>query len=86
MPYIFKTPTVSEGPIGDHRLFHFYEQDRGVTVARYGAEFVELRYPSEDELYEADEYWLGGHEHVVTDATASMLTAAGYEDYLTEIV
>lgn len=86
MPYVFKTPTVSEGPIGDHRLFMFYEQDRGVTVARYGDDFYEMRYPSEDDLQEADEYWVGGYEHVVTDATASMLSDAGYDDYLTEIV
>ena len=85
MPYLFNPPTVSEGPIGDHRLFQFYEQDRGVTVVRDGSEFYEVRYPSEDELRAASEYWLGGVTHTVSDETAALLTAAGYGDRLVEL-
>ena len=86
MPYLFRPPTESEGPIGAHRLFQFYEQDRGVTVYRIGDEFFEVRYPSQDTLDAADEFWLGGMEHVVDDRQAEMLTDAGYGDRLTPIV
>lgn len=86
MPYLFKTPTVSEGPIGDHRLFQFFQQDRGVTVVFDGTEFWEMRYPSEDTLKAAEAYFIGGHEYTVDDVTAAKLMTAGYGDYLTEIV
>lgn len=82
MPYIFKTPTVSEGPIGEHRLFQFYRQDRGVTVVKYNDEYYEVRYPSEDDLAESDAFYIGGHEYVVSDSEADDLTDAGYGDYL----
>lgn len=85
MPFLFNPPTVSEGPIGGHRLFQFYEQDRGVTVVRDGEVFYEVRYPSEDELREADEYWLGGVTHTVSDETAALLIEAGYGDRLVEL-
>lgn len=87
MPYTFVTPTVSEGPAGqDERLWMFYKLDRGITVLRYGSEFVQVRFPTTDVLDEADEYWLGGTTSTVSNATAALLSAAGYDDYLTEIV
>lgn len=86
MPYVFKPPTVKEGPAGGHRLFEFYTLDEGVTVYRVGDDFYETRYPSQDTLAEADEFWLGGHEYTVDDRTADMLTDAGYQDNLTLIV
>ena len=85
MPYTFKTPTVQEGPIGGHRLFDFYTQARGVTVIKYNDEYIELRYPSEDDFVDADAVYVGGHEYVVSDAEAADLTAAGYGDNLTVI-
>lgn len=87
MPYLFETPTVSEGPAGqDERLWQFYKLDRGITVLRYGTQFVQVRFPTTDVLDGADEYWLGGSTATVSDETAALLTAAGYGDYLTEIV
>jgi len=86
MPYQFTTPHVWEGPIGGHRLFEFYQQKQGVSVLRYGNRFVEVRFPSQDELRDADQYWLGGSTYEVDDATASALSAAGYDDSLTEII
>jgi hypothetical protein len=86
MPYMFKTPTVKEGPAGGHRLFDFYTLDRGVTVVRIGTKFQQVRYPSQDFLEEVDDYWLGGTVSEVDDDTAALLEAAGYSDYLTEIV
>jgi hypothetical protein len=86
MPYIFTTPTVEEGPAGGHRLFHFYTLDRGVTVIRVGSDFETVRYPTQDLLQEVDEYWLGGTENIIDDETAADLDAAGFGEYLTEIV
>jgi hypothetical protein len=86
MPYLFTTPTVEEGPAGGHRLFHFYTLDRGVTVVRTGTSYQMVRFPSQDLLEEVDEYWLGGSTTEVDDNTAAGLDAAGFGDYLTEIV
>lgn len=85
MPYIFTTPTVDEGPIGTHRLFQFYKQARGVTVARYGEDILEFRYPSEDDLALADAVWLGGRTYTISNVEADLLLAAGYTNYLTEV-
>lgn len=86
MSYLFVTPTVWEGPSYGPRLFAFYEFKRGVTVYRVGSQFGEIRFPSQDFLETVDEYWMGGHTHEVSNSTAADLTAAGYGDYLTEIV
>lgn len=87
MPYTFVTPTVPEGPAGGrHRLWDFYTLDRGVTVIRQGTKFSSVRFPTQTLLASVDEYWLGGTTHTVSDSTAADLTAAGYGDYLTEIV
>ena len=73
--YIFTTPVVEEGPSGQHRLFYFFKLNRGLTIARYGATYEIGRWFNHDELQEADEYWLGGHEHEVTQATKDALIA-----------
>ena len=86
MPYMFRTPTVLEGPIGSERLFQFYQQARGVTVLKYEGEYFQMRYPSEDDFVEAEAVYVGGHEYVVSDEEAADLTDAGYGDNLTEIV
>jgi hypothetical protein len=85
MPYIFTTPSEPEGPAGGHRLFEFYTLDRGITVYRMGTQFFEERYPSQDTLIEADEFWMGGQQYEVSDATADLLTDAGYGEYLTPV-
>lgn len=82
MPYIFRPPTVLEGPIGHQRLFQFYKQPRGITVVYDAGEFSEVRYPSEDLLNAVDSYWIGGNEYEVSDEMAALMTAAGYEDNL----
>lgn len=86
MPYTFVTPTVPEGPAGGHRLFDFYTLDRGVTVIKLNGKYQQVRYPSQQVLDSVDAYWLGGTTNVVSDDEAASLTAAGYGDYLTEIV
>jgi len=77
--YIFTTPVVEEGPSGQHRLFYFYKLKRGLTIARYGEDYYIGRWFNHDELEDADEYWLGGHEHEVTEETKDALIA-GVDD------
>jgi len=87
MPYLFNPPTVAEGPSGsNHRLFDFYTLDRGVTVVKLDGKYLEVRFPDQDFLESCDAYYLGGRIHNISDAAAAELSAAGYEDYLTEIV
>jgi hypothetical protein len=42
--------------------------------------------PSQDDLAAASYYFLGGHEYVISDEQAAVLTAAGYGSYVTPIV
>jgi len=49
--WLFKTPTVQEGPAGEHRLFYFYKLDRGITIAMdTDGEWIQIRYAVDDEL------------------------------------
>jgi len=73
--YIFKTPTVAEGPSGGHRLFDFYTIDRGITIVKSGGTYRQLRYPSQDELDTCTEVYMGGTESIVDDATKAALIA-----------
>lgn len=85
MAYLFTTPHVLEGYEGTHRLFSFYQFRKGVTVCRFGSDFIEVRNPSQDYLDSADNYWLGGHVYEVSDDMAALLGAAGYNDNLESI-
>jgi hypothetical protein len=77
--YIFTTPVVEEGPSGQHRLFYFYKLKHGLTITRTGEYYEIGRWFNHDELEAADEYWLGGHEHEVTEETKDALIA-GVDD------
>ncbi len=41
--------------------------------------------PSQDDLADADYYYLGGHEYTVSNEVAQILINAGYSDYVTVI-
>lgn len=58
---------------------------RGVSLLINGSTVTENRTPSQDDLAAADQYFLGGHEYVVDQATADILIAAGYSEYLTVV-
>jgi hypothetical protein len=75
--YIFRTPYVEEGPTGQHRLFYFFKLRQGITVTRTGSTFSLGRYLTQDQLNDVDEYWLGGHESSVSEATKAALIAGG---------
>lgn len=74
--YIFSPPTVEEGPAGAHRLFQFYRIHRGITIIKTDGQYVQVRYPAEDDLRTYSEVYLGGRKHVVNDATKAALIAA----------
>lgn len=75
--YIFTTPYVEEGPTGQHRLFYFFKLRQALTVVRHGNTYETGRWFNQDYLEAASEYWMGGHEHTVTEATKAALIAGG---------
>lgn len=76
--YTFTPPTVEEGPAGGHWLFYRYTLPRGLTTLKVDGQYYDVRDPSQDELAEAEVYYLGGHDYEVTLAQKEELEAAGY--------
>ena len=75
--YLFTTPVVEEAPAVGHRLFQFFKQNKALTVVREGSTYALGRWFTQDQLDAYDEYWLGGHEHIVSEATKDALIASG---------
>ena len=75
--YYFDTLYEEEGPIGRHRLFYFYQGRKGVSVKKVSGVYSKFRYPLDEDISTYDEFYLGGHKHIVDDATKSALIAAG---------
>ena len=74
--YIFTTPSVQEGPSGNHRLFYFYKRTVGVTVVKQSGTYRINRYPLDPSVETYEEFYIGGHKHTVNDATKAALIAA----------
>ena len=74
--YTFKTPTVSEGPIGGHRLFYFRKKNVGISVYKSGGTYKTIRYVQDSFRNEVDEFYDGGREFTVDDATRTAMIAA----------
>jgi len=75
--YIFQTPTVREGPAGAHRLFYFYKLDKGITIVKSGGTYSQVRYLLDEDLTDYDVVYLGGRDHVVSEAVKAELIAGG---------
>jgi hypothetical protein len=76
--WLFKTPTVLEGPVGTHRLFQFYKLDRGITIVlKPTGGYMQIRYPVDDELLDYPVVYRGGYEYTVDDATREALINGG---------
>ena len=76
--WIFNTPTVLEGPIGTHRLFYFYEMDKGVTIVMTTAgTYQQIRYPVDSDLETYPQVYRGGYKYTVDDATREALINGG---------
>lgn len=78
MAYRFTTPTVSEGPAGQGRLFSRYRLVRGITVLKIDGEYYNVRYPSSEEVADADVAYIGGYSYTVDATEKAALEAAGY--------
>ena len=77
--WLFKTPTVEEGPAGGARLFYFYKIDRGITLVRNLDGDYAQDYPV---------VYRGGYNYTVDDATKAALIAGNVgvtEDNFTEL-
>lgn len=72
---LFFPPTVEEGPAGSG-LFYRYSHTRGVSVLKTGGVYETIRFPTQDEIAAASEYYAGGHEHEVTSGVKDALIAA----------
>ena len=75
--YIFKTPIVREGPAGGGRLFHFYKLDKAVTIVKSGGTYSRVRYLLDEDITDYDVVYLGGRNHVVSEAVKAELIAGG---------
>ena len=75
--YVFKTPYVLEGPSGAHRLFYFAKLRKGISIAKSGGVYSQVRYVLDEAMDDYQEFYLGGHEHIVNDATKAALIAGG---------
>lgn len=85
MAYLFKPPTVDEGPAGFGRLFWRYRIARANTILVYGTAVVSERTPGVDETQAADYCYLGGHEYIITDPERTILVNAGYGANITTV-
>lgn len=77
--WLFRTPTVAEGPAGLDPLFHRVKLDRGITILEGPpGTYRAVRFPTQDEQFaSAPALYMGGHEYEVDDATRAALIAAG---------
>ena len=74
--WLFKTPTVLEGPAGQARLFYFYKIDRGITIVRtLDGDYAQIRYPQDSDLLNYPEVYRGGYDYTVDDNTKAALIA-----------
>lgn len=85
MAYLFKPPTVEEGPAGFGKLFWRYRIARANTVLIYGLTTVSIRTPGVDETQAADYCYLGGHEYILSQPEYDILVANGYGSSITTI-
>lgn len=76
--YQFNPPTVEEGPAGLGALFYRYRLLRGISILKIDGQYYEVRTPSGDEINEADIFYQGGRNYIVSDSEAAELIAAGY--------
>lgn len=79
MAYQFTTPTVLEElPSDGHPLFSRIKVPHGITVLKIDGEYYQVRYPSSEEVDEADIAYIGGYSYEVDATEKASLEAAGY--------
>lgn len=77
--WTFRTPSVDEGPASwDDPLFYRVKLARGISIQELPqGTYTALRFPTQDEIAGAVNFYMGGHEYAVDDATKAALIAAG---------
>ncbi len=79
MAYRFTTPTILEEMESDgHPLFSRIKIPKGITVLKIDGDYFEVRYPSAEEVADADIAYIGGYSYEVTAEEKTDLEAAGY--------
>ena len=74
--WLFRTPTVKEGPIGTgSRLFYFYKMEVGVSIVKEDGVYYQARYLLDSDVSTYQEVYRGGFNHIVSDATKAALIA-----------
>ena len=85
MPY-FRTPSVREKPYSRHGLIGRTYLDRGLTILRTGTTVIATTDPEADAINSATVVFLGGHLYFIDDTEAALLTAAGYGNWVSDVV
>ena len=75
--WLFRTPTVQEGPIGGARLFYFYKLDVGVSIVKQNGVYSQQRYILDSDIPTFEQVYRGGRNYNVDDATKAALIAGG---------
>jgi len=79
MAYRFTTPTILEEMESDgHPLFSKIKIPKGITVLKVDGDYYQVRYPSAEEVADADIAYIGGYSYEVTLAEKADLESAGY--------
>ena len=75
--WLFRTPTVQEGPIGGARLFYFYKLDVGVSIVKQNGVYSQQRYILDSDIPTFEQVYRGGRNYNVDDTTKAALIAGG---------
>ncbi len=76
--YLFRTPTLEQGPIGGHRLHqHFRQRTKSYTVINQSGTYSLVQYPLDSDLTSYTAYYIGGGEHTnISEAIRTAMIAA----------
>jgi hypothetical protein len=78
------TPTYLENLWTDDALFSRYKRPSGITLLVQGTTVTEVTYPYQGDLQSGiyDYIYMGGHEYELTPAEVTILTDAGYGEFI----
>ncbi len=78
---VFRTPSIQRPLTVDrpeYRPFNRIKLNVALTVLKNGSSYTTVEQPTAEQVDAADIAYTGGREHIVSDAEAAALTAAGY--------
>ena len=74
--WTFKTPTISEGPLGNERLFQRFKMEKGISIVNIGGVYSQVRGLDANDFASYTAYYTGGGTFTVTDAVRTAMIAA----------